>query len=385
MVDLLLRKETFGVTCFHVKTSTRFYLNNDEFKNFILDKKLPNDLDVKLDENFSYNIVSPKLSGTQKFSFADTFFIELTRKCNLRCKHCLNNSGLDIENSLTKKEVLELILKLYNAGVQEIRFTGGEPLLFDGIEECITLANSLGLKTSVGTNGTLLTEEKVEALASAGINQIIVSLDGTKDKHDYIRGVGNFDRTMIGLKNTIKAKVDVRVNAVLMKSNKENVIKLAKELDKMGVKLFIRRYIQTGRAKNLTNEELDSEEYKKVKIKLHEQLNRNIRGHELKNDNGSHSRIPLCFDIDTCRAGQRTLDITPNGDIYPCGFLAAQGYPPFANIRNVLDWNEFWNSIQSDTELSNLRKNMKCYNEANNNNKCSCLAKYYGLDAEAKC
>lgn len=384
MVDLLLRREVFGVTCFHVKTSTRFYLNNDEFINFILRGQLPNNLNIKLDENFSFKIIGNQLSDAKKFSFADTVYIELTRRCNLRCKHCLNNSGLDIENSLTKKEVLDLILKLYNAGLQEIRFTGGEPLLFDGIEECVALAHSLGLKTSLGTNGTLLTEEKVKKLTNAGINQIIVSLDGTKDKHDFIRGNGNFERTMRGLKNAITADIDVRVNSVLMKSNKEDVINLAKELDKIGVKLFIRRFIQTGRAENLVDEELDGEEYQNVKIRLQEQLNRNIRGHELRNDNGSHSRIPLCFDIDTCRAGQRTLDITPNGDIYPCGFLAAQGYPPFANVRDILDWNEFWNTIQSDKKLSNLRENMKIYNETSSN-KCSCLAKYYSLEKEGIC
>lgn len=384
MVDLLLRREVFGATCFHVKTSTRFYLNNDEFINFILRGQLPNNLNIKLNENFSYKIIGNQLSDAKKFGFADTVYIELTRRCNLHCKHCLNNSGLDIENSLTKKEVLDLILKLYNAGLQEIRFTGGEPLLFDGIEECVALAHSLGLKTSLGTNGTLLTEEKVKKLTNAGINQIIVSLDGTKDKHDFIRGNGNFERTMRGLKNAITADIDVRVNAVLMKSNKEDVINLAKELDKIGVKLFIRRFIQTGRAENLVDEELDGEEYQNVKIRLQEQLNRNIRGHELRNDNGIHSRIPLCFDIDTCRAGQRTLDITPNGNIYPCGFLAAQGYPPFANVRDILDWNEFWNTIQSDKKLSNLRGNMKIYNETSSN-KCSCLAKYYSLEKEGIC
>ena len=375
-MELLIRKELFGATCFCPATANRFYLNQSELISFIKDGILPFDIKLKKCKSVSYKLIKPKLIQENKFSFADTIYIELTRKCNLQCKHCLNNSGRELENQLTKDEVLNLICNLYNAGVQELRFTGGEPLLFCGIGECIKLAHNLGLKTSLGTNGTMLTEERIKQLKDAGLDQIVVSIDGTKEVHDKIRGVGNFDRALKGLMHAINRGIDVRVNSVLMKNNQEEIIELAKQLNKKGIKLFIRRFIQTGRAENLVDMELSPEEYLNVKNRLNEELKNNVQGHGLKNNNGTTSRIPLTFEIDTCRAGQRTLDITPDGNIYPCGFLAAKGYKSLGNIRNIDDWNCFWYNLQADSDLKNLRNNMKKYNETHID-KITCLAKFY--------
>lgn len=376
VMKLNIRLESFGATCFNPINGKRYYINKKEMLNLLNKCELPKEIELQNNEPIEIRLIKPKQLVRGGFSFADTVFIELTRKCNLRCKHCLNNSGLGVENSLTKDEVINLLFDLANAGVQEIRFTGGEPLLFEGLEDCIKIANKLGLKTSLGTNGTLLTKDIVNRLKILGLDQIIISLDGTRNVHDRIRGDGNFDKAMNGLMCSIDKGIDVRVNSVIMKNNKEQIVELAKELDKLDVRLFIRRFIQTGRAENLPDLELNTEEYEQIKSLLNNELKRNVRGHALKNNNGTTSRIPLAFEIDTCRAGKRTIDITPDGNVYPCGFLAAQGYPALGNIREIKDWGEFWKNLQSDCELCCLRSKMAKYNESSND-KCSCLAKFY--------
>lgn len=65
------------------------------------------------------------------------------------------------------------------------------------------------------------------------MNSAVVSLDGTREIHDSIRGKGNFDNAMRGLKCLIEANIDVRVNSVIMKNNINEVIELAKTLNKM--------------------------------------------------------------------------------------------------------------------------------------------------------
>lgn len=375
-MKLNIRTEYFGATCFDVLSGHRFYLDKKEVIDLINKNCLPKDIDLPINDGLEYKLIKPKILIKDGFSFADTVFIELTRRCNLCCKHCLNNSGIDIANSLTKDQVINLIFDLSSAGVQEIRFTGGEPLLFDGIEDCIRIASKLGLKTSLGTNGTLLTKKRVDDLKNAGLNQIIISLDGTQEIHDFIRGSGNYEKSMNGLMCSINNGIDVRVNSVIMKNNKDQIIQLAKELDKIGVKLFIRRFIQTGRAVNLPDLELNSFEYKEVKKLLNDELNRNVQGHGLKYNNGTTPRIVLNFEIDTCRAGKRTIDITPDGNIYPCGFLAAQGYAPLGNIKEIDDWTTFWKELQCNNNLNELRKKMSLYN-GKNVDKCTCLAKFY--------
>lgn len=64
--------------------------------------------------------------------------------------------------------------------MQEIRFTGGEPLVHNKIYEFISLAHKLGMYTSIGTNGTLITIEEAKKLKLVGLNKTIVSIDGTE-------------------------------------------------------------------------------------------------------------------------------------------------------------------------------------------------------------
>ena len=64
----------------------------------------------------------------------------ITSNCNLRCKHCLNNSGTRLPNQLTDEEIFNLIIEFSKAGMQEIRFTGGEPLVHRRVYDFI--ANS---------------------------------------------------------------------------------------------------------------------------------------------------------------------------------------------------------------------------------------------------
>ena len=67
--------------------------------------------------------------------------------------------------------------------MQEIRFTGGEPLVYNKIYEFIFLAHKLGMYTSIGINGTLIIIEEAKKLKLAGLNKTIVRIDGTEVAH----------------------------------------------------------------------------------------------------------------------------------------------------------------------------------------------------------
>ena len=84
--------------------------------------------------------------------------------------------------------------------MQEIRFTGGEPLLFNGIYDLIRFATEEGICTSLGTNGTLVTKEVAKKLKESGLKKVVVSIDGNKKTHDKIRGKKNYQKAMNGLK-----------------------------------------------------------------------------------------------------------------------------------------------------------------------------------------
>ncbi|MGE0838884.1 radical SAM protein, partial [Pseudonocardia sp.] len=108
--------------------------------------------------------------------------ISLTDRCNLRCHYCMPAEGLDWmprEEQLTDDELLRLItIAVTDLGVEELRFTGGEPLLRRGLENLVTASAALQPRPDISltTNGVGLAH-RAQALAAAGVNRLNVSLD----------------------------------------------------------------------------------------------------------------------------------------------------------------------------------------------------------------
>ena len=371
-----IREESFGATILNLKNGQREYLNTSELKKLLEFGIFPNNSCIKKDDK-NLNIKYIKnFNKKNHFSFADIAYIEITHECNLRCKHCLNNSGNKIPNQLNDDEIFNLIIEFSKAGMQEIRFTGGEPLVHNKIYEFISLAHKLGMYTSIGTNGTLINIEEAKKLKLAGLNKAIVSIDGTEVTHDNIRGKGSYKKTILGINNLEDNGIQVRINSVIMKSNMNDVIDLAKELNKKHIHLMIRRFIESGRGSLFENNTLTHEDYNFVKNSLKNELkDKYIIGHYLNENEQINYRINLPFNfIKGCKAGQRSLIILPNGDISLCGFLAAQGFNPIGNIRNVKNWIDFWNDMHSKDYLKELRANLNRYNSIENVQETNCLA-----------
>lgn len=374
--DVNIREEVFGGTLMDVKTGKRVYITKKELKNILNKNIFPKDLQYLKKDNLNIKFTRLTKKVENMFSFFDIVYLELTRACNLKCIHCLNNSGIKQKDELTKDELLKLIKKLSSLGVQEIRFTGGEPLLFNGIYDLIKFATEEGICTSLGTNGTLITKEVAKELKESGLKKVVVSIDGNKKTHDKIRGKKNYQKAMHGLKYLQKNGINVRVNSVIMKSNMDDVIKLAKKMSRKKITIFIRRFISSGRGKELENNMLNKKDYDYVRNKLQKELTKKtyVNGHYLRNDEGVNSRIKLPFEIRGCKAGQRAITILPNGDINLCGFLAAQDFPKVGNIKELDDFLDFWILINKNDHLLNLRNNLDKYNKLLNVQETYCLA-----------
>lgn len=375
--NINVRKEKFGATILNLETGKREYINHVELNDLMEKNIWPEDF--KLNDNVdNIKFTDKDTENIEYFSFADIAFIEVTRACNLRCKHCLNNSGKVLEKQLTTNEIIKLIEKLGEAGIQEIRFTGGEPLVHKDIYQMIKFATELGIYVSIGTNGTLITKETAQKLKEAGLKRAVISLDGTKNKHDDIRGTGNYDKTIASIDYLKEQEIKIKVNSVIMRSNMDDVIELAKKLNKMKIDLLIRRFIESGRGENLENNTLFKSDYDYVKEQLKEELNSApyVRGHYIRlKDETANSRIDIPFKIkQSCKAGQRALVFTPNGDIHFCGFLAAQNFPPVGNIRKINDLSDFWNKLHRQNRLDELEENLERYNKIPGIQPTNCLA-----------
>ena len=127
---------------------------------------------------------------------------EVTRACDLACRHCRATANpIADPDELTTAEGLRLLKDLASFGepYPHLVLTGGDPLKRDDLFQLIDAAQSLGLNVSVAPSATpLLTSEALLKLASAGVDAISLSLDGsTAARHDSIRGIqGTYERTL---------------------------------------------------------------------------------------------------------------------------------------------------------------------------------------------
>ncbi len=112
---------------------------------------------------------------------------ELTRRCNLSCVHCENESGPASESELPLARMLEVAEELAHLGCQHVDLSGGEPLLSPAWQPLAARLSHLGIGMALVTNGTLLSAETLQQVVAAGIGRISVSLDGLGSTHDAVR------------------------------------------------------------------------------------------------------------------------------------------------------------------------------------------------------
>src|SRR3954464_8670589 len=132
---------------------------------------------------------------------------EATMRCNLHCEFCYVGDFLNLEGEWRQELSLEALAKAFpeQDGLQ-ISLTGGEIFMRKDIMSVLDLFRQKGYACGyLTTNGTIITEERAEALADLAahgfLKHISVSVDGPKDLHDAARGLkGTFERTTAGLK-----------------------------------------------------------------------------------------------------------------------------------------------------------------------------------------
>lgn len=117
---------------------------------------------------------------------------ELTHRCNVFCKHCYNNSGLNNtpHDAMTPEKWKDFCHYIVGkGGIFECIISGGEPLLLgDDLFDIMDILHNDGTYFLLITNGFLLNEEKVKRLSKYRYKWIQVSIDGaTPEYHDAFR------------------------------------------------------------------------------------------------------------------------------------------------------------------------------------------------------
>jgi cyclic pyranopterin phosphate synthase len=150
--------------------------------------------------------------------------VSLTDRCNLRCTYCMPAEGLawlPNPSLLTDAEICRLIaIAVQRLGVNEIRFTGGEPLLRPGLVDIVAAAASLRPRPTLSVTTNALGLSRLAApLAKAGLDRVNVSLDTLQpDRFEALTRRRRLDDVIEGARAADEAGLrPVKLNAVLMR------------------------------------------------------------------------------------------------------------------------------------------------------------------------
>lgn len=226
--------------------------------------------------------------------------LELTKNCNLRCKHCCGEYGEHPNISMSQDNFNKIINWAANNNISSISLSGGEIFCLPYISEYLKYARqNFSGNITIVTNATLISPEHLPVL-KACVNEISISLDGyDKDSVDFIRGKGVFEKVIktINLLND-NGFSNLSLSMVLTSDNRKHVDDFKKICANLNLKPILRTLSIHGRA-----------------LKYYDDL-------VSDKEKGKADDISTSINMSAiCNAGSQTLSINANGKVTLCSAM----------------------------------------------------------------
>jgi cyclic pyranopterin phosphate synthase len=177
--------------------------------------------------------------------------VSLTDRCNFDCVYCHNEGLGDTrgpmapqDDEMTADEVVRLLEVVAEYDVDSVKFTGGEPMLRQDLEEIVARVPD-GMTPSMTTNGTFL-PGRARDLADAGLERVNVSQDAL-DPEDFaeLTRSGAYERVLEGVEAALAAGLDpVKLNMVVFEPTAGYVPEMVEHVaDNDGLQLQLIEYM----------------------------------------------------------------------------------------------------------------------------------------------
>ena len=174
----------------------------------------------------------------------------LTRRCNLKCRHCYTVSAdVDFPGELSHEQAMETLEDLGRFRVPALILSGGEPLDRKDLFTIAHRARKLVRVLALSTNGTKIHGEVADQIAEVGFDYVGISIDGIGATNDWFRGVdGAFDAAVRGVRELKKRGVKVGLRYCLTEGTHHHLTDLLKLCDDEGVdKFYLSHLVYAGR------------------------------------------------------------------------------------------------------------------------------------------
>ncbi|MCO8245899.1 MULTISPECIES: GTP 3',8-cyclase MoaA [unclassified Haladaptatus] len=177
--------------------------------------------------------------------------VSLTDRCNFDCVYCHNEGLGDTrgpmepgDDEMSTDDVIRFLEVAREFGVGKVKFTGGEPMLREDLEEIIRRTPD-EMETSLTTNGTFL-PGRAEALREAGLSRVNVSQDALDPKaFAEVTNSGAYDKVLEGVEAALDAGLEpVKLNMVVFEATAGYVPKMVEHVaENDGLQLQLIEYM----------------------------------------------------------------------------------------------------------------------------------------------
>ncbi len=275
--------------------------------------------------------------------------IELTRRCNLNCRHCYCNQPAGerslIDRELNFEQWRPVLDECADKGCLWLLLTGGEPLLRNDFPEFYVYAKQKGFLISVFTNAVLINEQSAKLFREWPPAKIEITLYGSSPKvYEAITRVpGSFGACLRGMNLLKEANISFDIKTMLMQENKDDLENIRAIARQMGAG-FRYDYLLHPRLDGKRSPcacRLSAEEAVEIEMKDEEKFlawQRYIAEYEP----GVDTKMLI-----KCGAGRNTFFIDPYGQMSVCSLLLKQRFDVkefgFGRI-----WDEFFPPIAGE-------------------------------------
>jgi uncharacterized protein len=401
-----------------VKKFKHKYKPDDIIENFNQIKKVKAELSLFSNHRpeissgiYSKEDIKPVLDSNLR-----QIILELTARCNQRCKYCSFSGRYSYNRSHEKKDMtittakkaINFFIDRCNGDNEEIKpaitFYGGEPLLrFDLIKDIVKMVKSKEMFKksffSFTTNGTLLTGEIIDYLVENEIS-LLISLDGPKAIHDKYRvfpdGSGTFDKVLKNLEQIKRSSPNYFENKISFNA----VISPPYNFDVIIAFFYENEFFSSIRGK-VTLNYVDSFEttffkdfqLEKEKGKLRDEIKKMIERYKNSLIDNEYEKLTIeknlffeaffniekrvkgqtgkfCPPLGKCLPGQRRLFVDTGGEFYMCERVGSNykigdvdmGF----DFRKILDFHKKYDEFYKKCKYCwALRLCKKCFNDVN--------------------
>jgi MoaA/NifB/PqqE/SkfB family radical SAM enzyme len=348
-----------------------------------------------------------KEGSLHRFWGPRTVEIEITNRCNLKCKMCHRWKWQKRESRLSLPVIEELVGSARKLGGQNILVSGGEPLLRPDFVDIVRAIHAAGLTIILFTNATLMTEAAAEALVS-GSTRFVFSIDSSKARiYEEIRGVkGAWQRAITGVKLAVSknrqkgGQANLGINYTVQKDNVGDMLATAELAEQLGLD-----YIRFGLVHGQEKVGLDRAE---LPILAHQiEALRELKNHVNLDIFGSRY-FPLLLDgtidVEEVQQGMPAVKLFQRhplpchicsqytlvdnfGDVYPCTYGYLDNDPDDEETQRLRSRNQLGNIFRQSLEhiwtgkrYSHFRRRHDPVNIKSDRRVCGQCEHYFALE-----